>query len=167
VDKYTWVDIGSSHVMSELSAAFLWAQLGQADAITTRRLAIWRRYHEAFEELETAGLARRPIVPDNCRHNAHLYYLLLPDADARNAVLERLNQLGVNAVFHYIPLHSSPAGRKYGRSAGELPVTDDVAGRLLRLPLFTGMSDEAVERAIKAVGESVELHVGAHLQQRP
>jgi dTDP-4-amino-4,6-dideoxygalactose transaminase len=156
VDKYTWVDIGSSHVMSELSAAFLWGQLGQADEITGRRLAIWRRYHDAFEGLEAAGLARRPIVPDDCRHNAHLYYLLLSDAQARNSVLDRLNQTGVNAVFHYIPLHSSPAGRKYGRAVGELPVTDDAAGRLLRLPLYTGMPDEAVEQAINAVCESVQ-----------
>lgn len=161
VDKYTWVDIGSSHVMSELSAAFLWGQLGQADEITARRLAIWRRYHEAFEELEAAGLVRRPIVPGDCRHNAHLYYLLLPDADARNGVLERLNQMGVNAVFHYIPLHSSPAGRKYGRAAGELPVTEDAAGRVLRLPLYTGMPDSAVEQTIRTVLDCVRETVGA------
>jgi dTDP-4-amino-4,6-dideoxygalactose transaminase len=155
VDKYTWVDIGSSHVMSDLNAAFLWGQFGQADEITKRRLEIWRLYHGAFEELEADGLLRRPVVPDGCRHNAHLYYLLASDGRARDALLASLNKRGVNAVFHYIPLHSSPAGRKYGRAAAPLSVTDDAARRLLRLPLYTGMPTEAIERAITTVVEAV------------
>jgi dTDP-4-amino-4,6-dideoxygalactose transaminase len=155
VDKYTWVDLGSSHVLSDLNAAFLWGQLERAETITRKRLEIWRIYHEAFEELEAGGQVRRPIVPEHCAHNAHLYYLLANDERTRDAVIAHLNEHGVNAVFHYVPLHSSPGGRRYGRSIGELPVTDEMAGRLLRLPLYTQMTLDEVERVVEAVFAAV------------
>jgi dTDP-4-amino-4,6-dideoxygalactose transaminase len=142
VDKYTWVDVGSSYLPGEIIAAFLWAQMEEVDAITRRRLAMWHTYHQWFDEPERAGKLRRPIVPAHCVHNAHMYYVLLPDLARRSAVIERLKALGVHSVFHYVPLHSSPAGLKYGRAAADLPVTDDVGDRLLRLPMWVGMEDE-------------------------
>lgn len=151
VDKYSWVDIGSSFVPSDMIAAFLWAQLEQADWITAQRLRIWERYHRGFAGLESAGLLRRPVIPPQVRHNAHLYYLLLPDGAARDEALATLAELGVVAVFHYVPLHSSPAGRRYGRTSGSLAVTDDVSARLLRLPLWVGMDNEAVQHVIDSV----------------
>jgi len=145
VDKYTWVDVGSSYLPGEIIAAFLWAQMEEVDAITRRRLAIWGTYHQWFAEAERAGKLRRPIVPGHCVQNAHMYYVLLPDLPTRTAAIENLRKLGVQSVFHYIPLHSSPAGRKYARAHGELPVTDDIADRLLRLPLWVGMEDRQTE----------------------
>ena len=151
VDKYSWVDIGGSYAPSEINAAFLWAQLEDAEAITERRFAIWRAYHEAFAELEERGIARRPVIPSACSHNAHMYYLLLPDLETRSRFIEELKQVGIYAVFHYVPLHSSDAGRRFGRTAGELAVTDEMSERLIRLPLWPGMTDEDVERVIDAV----------------
>ncbi len=148
VDKYTWVDVGSSFLMSDLTAAFLWAQLEEADAITELRRAVWETYHEAFAELEHHGLVRRPVVPEGLVHNAHIYYLLLERGADRDAFLERLHADGVSAVFHYVPLHTSPAGTRYGRTGSELRVTDDVAERLVRLPLWAGMSASEVERVV-------------------
>jgi dTDP-4-amino-4,6-dideoxygalactose transaminase len=109
VDKYTWVDIGSSYLPSELCAAFLWAQLQEAHALTARRLAMWAQYHRAFEPMERAGLVRRPVVPTECQHNAHMYYLLLPDLEARGRFIDRMNAAGIMTVFHYVPLDVSPA----------------------------------------------------------
>jgi dTDP-4-amino-4,6-dideoxygalactose transaminase len=151
VDKYSWVDLGSSFVASELAAAFLWAQLEQDDWITAQRLAVWNRYHAGLADLETDGALRRPIITADVMHNAHMYYLLLPTPQAREATLEGLARLGVTAVFHYVPLHSSPAGRRVGRSAGDLSITDDVSARLLRLPLWVGMSDAQVDHVIDSV----------------
>lgn len=154
VDKYTWVDVGSSYLPSEILAAFLAAQLEHVDDITGRRLAIWNTYHAAFAELEAQGRLRRPIVPTDCTHNAHMYYLLLPDLAARTAFIEHLKQSGIGAVFHYIPLHSSPAGRKYGRAASPMPVTDSVSERLVRLPLWVGLEDQqgrVIDAALHAV----------------
>lgn len=159
VDKYTWVGLGSSFAMSDLNAAFLWEQLQHADEITARRLAVWERYHAAFEDLDARGLVRRPTVPDDCRHNGHLYYLLLEDREARDATLAEVNARGVNVVFHYVPLHSSPAGRRLGRAHGSLPVTDESSGKLLRLPLWTGIADEDVDRVAEIVCDAV---VGRH-----
>lgn len=136
VDKYTWVDMGSSYLPSEILAAFLAAQLEQADDITERRLAIWNAYHAAFEGLEAQGRVRRPVMPPQCTHNAHMYYLLLPDLAARTAFIDHLRQAGIGAVFHYIPLHSSPAGRKYGRTGSSMAVTDTASECLVRLPLW-------------------------------
>jgi dTDP-4-amino-4,6-dideoxygalactose transaminase len=139
VDKYTWVDIGSSFLPSELIAAFLWAQMEEADSITARRLAIWQTYHDAFAAIEAEGRVRRPVVPDDLRHNAHMYYLLLPDLAARTAFIAALKAAGIHAVFHYVPLHSAPAGQRYGRAQGDLPVTGDISDRLVRLPLWLGV----------------------------
>jgi dTDP-4-amino-4,6-dideoxygalactose transaminase len=149
VDKYTWVDLGSSYLPSELNAAFLWAQLEQADGITERRLALWERYHEAFEDLETQGLIRRPIIPAECGHNAHMYYLITPNLEARSRLIEYLKGLGIGSVFHYVPLDNSPAGKRYGRAAGSLDITHDLSDRLVRLPLWPGLEgilDEIIER---------------------
>jgi dTDP-4-amino-4,6-dideoxygalactose transaminase len=145
VDKYTWVDIGSSYLPGEIIAAFLWAQMEEADAITKRRLALWNTYHQWFAEPERAGKLRRPFVPAHCTHNAHMYYILLPDLERRTAVIDRLSRAGVQTVFHYIPLHSSTAGKKYGRAHGEMTVSDDVADRLLRLPNWVGLEEHQVE----------------------
>ena len=141
VDKYTWVDIGSSYLPSEIIAAFLWAQLEDAQAITARRMAIWQKYHHALSGLETAGKLRRPIVPADCVHNAHMYYVLLDSLTKRTEVIARLKSNGINSVFHYVPLHSSPAGKKYGRASGQLPNTEALADRLVRLPIWLGMGD--------------------------
>jgi dTDP-4-amino-4,6-dideoxygalactose transaminase len=156
VDKYTWVDVGSSYAPSEINAAFLWAQLEKAEAITARRLAIWTRYHEAFAALEQQGSARRPVVPEGCVHNAHMYYLLLADLDSRTRFIAELRKAAVHSVFHYVPLHSSEAGRKYGRSVGDLTVTEDASDRLVRLPLWAGMTDDEVERVIDAATTALE-----------
>lgn len=150
VDKYTWVGIGSSYALSELNAAFLWAQLEHADEITARRRAIWDGYHERLGELEARGLLRRPVVPQECEHNGHLYYVLLATSQ-RARVLELLNEAGVNAVFHYVPLHDAAAGRRYGRAAGELAVTNDASARLVRLPLWAGMEERHVERVVETL----------------
>jgi dTDP-4-amino-4,6-dideoxygalactose transaminase len=150
VDKYTWVDVGSSFLPGELTAAFLWAQLEHADTITAERLAIWNRYHEASSALVPLGL-RMPIVPADCTHNAHLYYVLLPSAVNQANVLKDLNARGVNAVFHYVPLHSSPAGQRYGRTAGSLDVTDDYSNRIMRLPLWVGLPNDAAREVIDRI----------------
>lgn len=142
VDKYTWVDLGSSYLPSELVAAFLWAQLEDFDSIMKRRMGLWESYHRAFESAEKKGRLRRPVIPADCGHNAHMYYLLLPTAEKRPAFLAGLNQKDVNAIFHYVPLHSSPAGQKYGKAAGPLPVTEQMSARIVRLPLWIGMEKE-------------------------
>lgn len=157
VDKYTWVDVGSSYLPSEIIAAFLIAQTEQAEAITARRLAMWQRYHGAFAAAEGAGRLRRPVVPDECQHNAHMYYLLLPSLAARNAFIARMEARDINCVFHYVPLHSSPGGRRFGRAAGALPVTDRAGTSLVRLPLWVGLEgrlDEVIERALEAIRET-------------
>lgn len=151
VDKYSWVDVGSSYAPSELVAAFLYAQLEAAEPITEDRLNTWRYYHAAFADLETSGIdIRRPVVPEHCRHNGHMYYLLMPDGLARDGLICALREKGIDAPFHYIPLHSSEAGRKFGRTSGTLHVTDRVSERLIRLPLWYKMDDER-DRVIESV----------------
>lgn len=151
VDKYTWIDIGSSYLPNELTAAFLWAQLQAAETILALRLKIWEQYHQAFEELELQGKIRRPIIPQECQHNAHIYYLLVPNLSIRNALIENLKIHGIKSVFHYVPLHSSPAGRKYGYSVGNLAITDNISNRLLRLPLFPNLTELQVEFIVSIV----------------
>ena len=141
VDKYTWVDIGSSYLPGEVIAAFLWAQMEEAQSITRKRLDIWHRYHEALRPLEDGGKLRRPIIPEGCHHNAHMYYILLESPEKRTEAIAQLNRQGVNAVFHYVPLHSSPAGKQYGRASGVLRHTGNLADRLLRLPLWVAMDE--------------------------
>lgn len=145
VDKYTWVDIGSSFLPSEMVAAFLWAQLEEAEAITDRRLNIWQQYHEAFAEIENNAGIRRPVVPEGCTHGAHMYYLLLPDLDARTRFIAKLRERDIGAVFHYVPLHNSPQGTTSGRASGELKVTESLSDRLVRLPLWIGLEDRQDE----------------------
>jgi dTDP-4-amino-4,6-dideoxygalactose transaminase len=152
VDKYKWVDIGSSYLPSELTAAFLSAQLKEAENITKERLRIWNTYHEIFRDLENAELVRRPIVPKHCKHNGHIYYLLLNKKFCRDSILKKLKANGVNAVFHYQPLHSSPAGLKYGRTECPLDVTDNISERLIRLPMWIGFKEhERVKEALEFV----------------
>lgn len=150
VDKYTWVDLGSSYLPSELVAAFLAAQMEEADSITQRRLAIWDTYHQAFADAELAGKLRRPIIPSHCAHNAHMYYLLFPDLPIRTAFIDHMRQASIYCVFHYIPLHSAPAGRRLGRAHGDLQITSSFADRLVRLPLWLGLEQEQA-RVIDAV----------------
>jgi dTDP-4-amino-4,6-dideoxygalactose transaminase len=151
VDKYTWQDIGSSFLPNEMTAAFLWAQLEQAREITTDRIAIWRRYHHMLEPLEQLGLIRRPIIPEHCQHNGHIYYILLAPGVDRQPVLDALKKKNIAAVFHYVPLHSSPAGMRYGRAHGELPMTDSLSSRLIRLPMWIGLSEDQQQRVVEAL----------------
>ena len=145
VDKYTWVEVGSSYLPGEIIAAFLWAQLEEATPITTQRLVLWERYHEAFADLEAQDKIRRPVVPQYCEHNAHMYYLLLPSLEARTRFISSLKARDVQAVFHYVPLHNAPAGQKYGRVAGSMQHTDSLSDRLVRLPLWGDLGkDQAV-----------------------
>lgn len=164
VDKYTWIDIGSSYLPGEVIAAFLWAQMLDADTITARRLAIWQRYHAALAPLEAAGLLRRPVLANHGLHNAHMYYVLLDSLEQRSAVMAHMKQAGVAAVFHYVPLHSAPAGRRFGRSDGSMAVTDQQADRLLRLPLWIGIEpflDDVVDRLRSALAASGAERVSA------
>jgi dTDP-4-amino-4,6-dideoxygalactose transaminase len=155
VDKYTWVDIGSSYVVSDINAAFLWAQLEQAHEITADRRSTWKSYHAALEGLEAAERLRRPVVPPHCEHNAHMYYVLLAPGTDRNRFIERLASANVNAVFHYVPLHSSPAGIRLGRVHGSLDVTEAASELLVRLPLWVGMDRETVDRVVSAVEDAL------------
>lgn len=139
IDKYTWVDIGSSYLPSEISAAFLWAQIEKAEELTKKRILLWQNYHQNFHELESAGKIRRPIIPLDYVHNAHMYYLLLENLEIRTKLINWLKQREIHAVFHYIPLHSSPGGQKFSRDSGTLNITDYVAERLIRLPLWLGL----------------------------
>lgn len=159
VDKYTWVDIGSSYLPSELVAAFLAAQLDAAEAITARRLAIWDRYHQAFAAAEREGRVRRPIVPADCGFNAHMYYLLLNDIEDRTAFIETMKAAGIGTAFHYVPLHSAPKGAAIGRAQGALPVTSDLASRLVRLPLWPGL-EEAQDRVIETALDVLSGRLG-------
>jgi len=156
VDKYTWQEVGSSFLPGELIAAFLWAQLEEAQSITNERLAIWQRYHELLAPFEQKGLLRRPIVPADCQHNAHMYYVLLaPEIDRQN-VLSELKKNDIYSVFHYVPLHSSPAGQRYGRAHGELEVTVRQSERLVRLPLWVGLSPAQQDRVVEVLSNALD-----------
>lgn len=145
VDKYTWVDVGSSYLPGEIVAAFLWAQMEEADMINRRRLDIWANYHQWFASLEKSGKIKRPTIPRECTHNAHMYYLIFPTLDARTAVIARLKARGIQTVFHYIPLHSSPIGKEIGRVVGDMSNTDAAGERLLRLPLWLGLETQLAD----------------------
>jgi dTDP-4-amino-4,6-dideoxygalactose transaminase len=151
IDKYTWVDCGSSFLPSELTAAVLLAQLEEAHRFNAERRAVWDRYHACFAGLEAEGVLRRPAPPEHCVHNGHLYYLLLRDEESRDGLLHSLQQEGISAPFHYVPLHSSPAGRRYGRAAGSLQVTESAGERLLRLPLHAGMALSAADHVVERI----------------
>lgn len=151
VDKYTWVDVGSSFLPGEIVAAFLLAQLEEADAITAQRLELWDTYHRRLAPLERAGRLRRPVLPEGCTHNAHMYYILLPTHELRTRLIERLRAQDIMAVFHYVPLHSSPAGRRFARAAGGMANTEALSDRLLRLPLWIGLDASVIERIAETV----------------
>lgn len=142
VDKYTWQDLGSSFLPGELVAAFLYAQLEEADKITSQRLVAWSLYHEMLAPLEHLGLLRRPVVPAYSDHNAHMYYVLLPEYIDRQALLTKFRERDIHPVSHYVPLHSSPAGKRYCRTHGDMTMTDKQASRLIRLPLWIGITIE-------------------------
>ncbi|NIF24553.1 dTDP-4-amino-4,6-dideoxygalactose transaminase [Candidatus Pantoea multigeneris] len=141
VDKYTWRDIGSSYLMADLQAAYLWAQLEVADRINQQRLRLWQRYYDALQPLAAEGRITLPVVPDGCDHNAHMFYIKLRDQADRQALINWMKEAEILAVFHYIPLHSSPAGLEFGRLHGEDRFTTVESERLLRLPLFYNLSD--------------------------
>ena len=149
VDKYTWQEIGSSFLPGEIIAAFLWAQLEEAERITRERLGNWQRYHDLLAPLEASGLLRRPIVPDECQQNAHMYYVLLNTEIDRENLLAELRQMNIGAFFHYVPLHSSPAGQRYGRVHGKMTVTNRQAARLVRLPLWVGLTNQQQDRVVE------------------
>ena len=157
VDKYTWQEVGSSFLPGELIAAFLWAQFEEANRITQDRLASWQRYHEMLELLELKGILRRPIIPDDCQHNAHMYYVLLAPEINRQKVLEEFKCNEIGAVFHYVPLHSSPAGLRYGRTHGNLDVTISQSERLIRLPLWVGITKQQQDRIVDVLKEVVKF----------
>lgn len=150
-DRYTWLDIGSSYLPSELNAAFLLAQLEQADAITQNRMRSWNRYADGLRGLSHKGRLDLPVVPDGCKHNAHMFYVKLRDEDERARLIAHLGARGIMAVFHYVPLHSSKAGRRYGRFHGEDKYTTRESARLLRLPLYYGLTEEDCARVLQAI----------------
>lgn len=151
VDRYTWMDIGSSYLPGEITAAFLLAQLKKANKIHTKRIKIWNHYHQRLKHLEEGGYLRRPIIPQSIEHNGHLYYILTENAIVRNGLINFLKRKGVLAIFHYIPLHSSPAGKRYGRSAGKMKNTDFISDTLIRLPLFYSLNESQMEYIIKQI----------------
>lgn len=154
VDKYTWCDLGSSFLPGELIAAFLWAQMEAVDDINSRRIALWNRYNSAFEKFESQGKLRRPIVPERCDHNAHMYYILLPNLKKRTGFMDYLKSQGVGSVFHYVPLHSAPAAQKFSRYHGVMDITDQYSERLVRLPLWVGL-DSDVDMVIAKVSDTL------------
>ncbi len=159
VDKYTWVEMGSSYLPSDLIAAFLWAQLENYDTIMATRKAIWDKYHQGFAEAEKKGRIIRPSIPDECGPNAHLYYLLIPTAAQRDRLLPALQKDGIGAIFHYIPLHDSPGGLRYGRAHGAMTLTNDLSARLIRLPFWIGLSefqDEVIGQVLSHVERSAK-----------
>ena len=158
VDKYTWQHVGSSFLPSELIAAFLWAQLEHGSTITQSRLDVWDFYHNAFQSLETSELLRRPVIPAECGHNAHMYYLILPTHELRDQAMEELKKLNISAIFHYVPLHSSPGGLRYTRTHGSMEVTDSLSSRLLRLPLWNHMPQQLWAEVATAVEKVVQSY---------
>ena len=151
VDKYTWVDYGSSYLPSDLNAAYLWAQLQIADEINDNRMKTWNAYYEAFKQLQDMGKVQLPVIPDNCEHNAHMFYLKLKDLKERTEFISYLKENGVQSTFHYIPLHSAPAGLRFGRFDGEDTYTTKESERLTRLPLYYQLSDEDKGKVIETV----------------
>ena len=151
VDKYTWVDRGGSYLQSDLNAAYLWAQFEQADVINENRLATWQAYWDAFEPLAARGLIELPVVPEGCVHNAHMFYIKCKDLDERSRFIAHMRAREVSCVFHYIPLHSSPAGQMFGRFDGEDVYTTSESDRLVRLPMYYGITDEDLAKVIEGV----------------
>lgn len=163
VDKYTWVDVGSSYVPSEICCAFLYAQLELLDEIAARRRSSFEFYRQMLAPLEAEGLLRLPRIPEECRTNYHMFYILLNDRAARDGLLDHLKQQNITAVFHYIPLHSSPMGRKFGYTEDDLPVTNNLSGRLIRLPLYFEITEAEQTRVADGIYDFLGLgHVSQH-----
>ena len=148
VDKYTWVDVGSSYLPSDIIAAYLFSMLNISDDIQEKRLKVWNKYNEAFKEFEEKGIIRRPFIPNECTNNGHMFYLLFNDLDTRTRFIKYLKENEITSVFHYIPLHSAPAGLKYGRYVGDMKVTNKVSDTLVRLPMYYDLSDKELEKVI-------------------
>ena len=153
IDKYTWVNYGSSYLPSDMNAAYLWAQLENIDIIQKKRLSVWNRYREGLSELEKKEYIEFGVIPDECTNNAHMFYIKVRDLEKRTDLLKFLRENGIEAVFHYVPLHSAPAGRKFGRFNGEDRYTTTESERLIRLPLFYSITDEEVEYTIEMLLE--------------
>ena len=153
IDKYTWVNYGSSYLPSDMNAAYLWAQLENIDIIQKKRLSVWNRYKEGLSELEKKEYIEFGVIPDGCTNNAHMFYIKVSDLETRTELISYLKEKGIMAVFHYVPLHSAPAGRKFGRFNGEDRYTTKESERLIRLPLFYSITDEEVEYTIKMILE--------------
>lgn len=153
IDKYTWMDAGSSYLPSDLNAAYLWAQLEKAEEIRNDRMASWNLYNQLLKELEEEGYIRLPEIPEECTHNAHMFYIKTKDLEERQNLISFLKAKGVGAVFHYIPLHSAPAGKKYGEFFGKDIYTTSESERLLRLPLYYKLSNDSIEKIVEAIKE--------------
>jgi dTDP-4-amino-4,6-dideoxygalactose transaminase len=161
VDKYTWCDIGSSYVLSDMLAAFLWAQLESADRIQERRREMWHFYAGRLADWAPALDAALPRVPDHCTQAYHMFYLLLPNLELRQALIAHLKSLGIMSVFHYLPLHLSPMGRRFGGQPGDCPVTEQVSDRLLRLPFHGHLTNADLDRVVDAIRTFKPAAVGA------
>jgi dTDP-4-amino-4,6-dideoxygalactose transaminase len=151
IDKYTWVDIGSSFLPSDIIAAFLFAQLEEADTITQKRHRVFDRYMEMLDPLATRGLLELPTVPEDCEHNGHMFYVLMRSASDRTGLLNHLNENQIHAVFHYVPLHLSPMGRHFGYAKGDLPITEELAQRVIRLPCYFELSEDEQKTVVTAI----------------
>lgn len=161
VDRYTWVDVGSSYLMSDLLAAFLFAQLENMDKINQKRNDIWNFYHKALIPLVNEGFIRLPYIPPECETNAHLFYIILRDEDARDSLMAYLKKQQIHSVFHYIPLHLSNIGRSMGYDDGQLPVTESLSGRLLRLPFYYELTRQEQERIVNHIFDFFKYHKGS------
>jgi len=153
VDKYTWMDVGSSFLPSELVAAFLSVQLENSADINALRMTLWQRYRDALDPLFRAGKLRAPVIPDDCSHNAHMFHVLTRTPDEQTALLASLRDAGIGGVFHYIPLHSAPAGQRFGRAGSKMDNTDSLSARLVRLPLYSGLDSEGSAKVVSAIFE--------------
>jgi dTDP-4-amino-4,6-dideoxygalactose transaminase len=163
VDKYTWVDVGSSYVPSELSCAFLYAQLEQLESIAQRRREIYEFYRHHLAPLEANGRVRLPRIPDGCQSNYHMFFVLMPDTQTRDALIAYLKEHDIAAVFHYVPLHASPAGARFGYRAGELPLTEDLSSRLVRLPFYNAISEIEQMEVVSRIKECVATTSGVRM----
>ena len=158
IDKYTWVNFGSSYLPSDMNAAYLYAQLEMADEINDHRLALWNQYYEELLPLKERGILELPTIPEGCVHNAHMFYIKAKDLEERTKLISYLKENGILAVFHYIPLHSSPAGRKFGRFHGEDRYTTKESERLLRLPMYYSLTEENVNDVVSVIEEFYRTH---------
>ena len=157
VDKYTWVEQGSSYLPSDINAAYLWGQLEVADEVNENRLKTWNYYNENLKELEDKGYLQRPYIPEECKHNGHMYYIKVKDIEERTNLIKFLKQNDVESVFHYVPLHTAPAGKKYGRFNGEDKYTTKESERLLRLPMYYNLKQEDAEKVVNTIKKFFEM----------